>query len=130
MQNSRSRRYKLSMNPLCTTISGPWYLGLPMSKLSKHVGYFESRTTVATKLVSVQRGLLNDGGRIMMKPLHQWPSTTPSEPCLLSWQVIRAQRYIKWMLTPHFYTVSYRRRSTLNNQRDSKFPVRRIGFAS
>src|SRR4051812_47157223 len=130
MQNSGSRRYRLSMNPLCTIMSGPWYLSLPMSKLLRYVGYSESRTTVATKPAFAPRGLLNDGERIMTKLSHLWRSTIPSELCSLLWQVARVQRYIRWMSTLLFYTVPYRRRFTSNNQRDSRFQARRIGFAS
>ena len=111
-------------------MSGSWYLGLPMSKLSKHVGYSESRTTVATKLASVPRGLLNDGERIMTKLSHLWLSTIPSQLYSLSWQVTKAQRYIKWMSILHSYTVPYQKKSILSNQRDSRSLARRIGFAS
>src|SRR5437764_13381892 len=62
MQNSGSRRYRLSMNPLCRTMSGPWYLGPPMLKLLRLVRYFESRTMVATKPASAPRGFTQRWG--------------------------------------------------------------------
>src|SRR5438270_7730725 len=101
-----------------------------MSKLSRHIVYSESRTTVATKPASAPRGLLNDGGRIMTKPLHLWLNTIPSEPCSLSWQVARVQGYIRWTSTPLSYTVPYWERSISNTQRDSRLQARRIGSAS
>src|SRR2546423_3903268 len=130
MQNSGSRRYKLNMNPLGATMCGPWSLGPPMSKLLKHVGYFGSRIMAATKLVSVRRGSCSAGERIMMKLSHLWQNTIPSEPCSLSWLVVRGQKYTKWTSTLRFYTVLYQKKFTSNSQRDWRFLARRIGSAS
>src|SRR2546423_2977211 len=130
MQNSGSRQYKLSMNPLYAIMSGPWYLGLPMLKLLRHAGYFESKIMAAAKPVSVPRGSHSAGERIIMKLSHLWQSTIPSELCSLLWQVARAQRYIKWTSTLLSYTVPYQRRFTSSNQRDSRFLAERIGSAS